>query len=94
MLFKEIIVLYSENHIKAINRFCGQNVDLLTDKMLPLSFKELIEKEKEDVREITFFRNNKHLTLETCTCYVMCDLHLLDSNSVFLQLSATSELKT
>jgi hypothetical protein len=30
MLFKEIITVYSENHMKPINTLCGQNVELLT----------------------------------------------------------------
>jgi hypothetical protein len=29
MLFKEIIAVYSENHMKPINTFCGQNTELL-----------------------------------------------------------------
>lgn len=29
MLFKEIITVYSENKIKPINKFCGQNKKLL-----------------------------------------------------------------
>jgi hypothetical protein len=32
MLFKEIIAVYSENHMKSINTQCGQNAELLIDK--------------------------------------------------------------
>jgi hypothetical protein len=32
MLFKKIIVIYSENHVKPINTFCRQNVEVLTVK--------------------------------------------------------------
>jgi hypothetical protein len=32
MLFKEIIAVYSENHMKLINTLCGQNADLLNVK--------------------------------------------------------------
>jgi hypothetical protein len=31
-LFKEIIAVYSENHIKPTNRLCGQNAELLNVK--------------------------------------------------------------
>jgi hypothetical protein len=29
MLFREIIAIYSENHMKPINTLCGQNVELV-----------------------------------------------------------------
>jgi hypothetical protein len=29
MLFREIIAVYSENHMKSINRLCGQHTELL-----------------------------------------------------------------
>jgi hypothetical protein len=32
MLFEEIIVVYSENHMKPINTLCGQNAELLIVK--------------------------------------------------------------
>jgi hypothetical protein len=32
MLFKEIIPLYSENHMKHINTLCSQNAELLIVK--------------------------------------------------------------
>jgi hypothetical protein len=32
MLFKEIIAVYSENHMKPINTLCGQNAELLIVK--------------------------------------------------------------
>jgi hypothetical protein len=32
MLFKEIIPVYSENHMKPINTLCGQNTELLIVK--------------------------------------------------------------
>jgi hypothetical protein len=32
MLFTEIIAIYSENHTKPINTFCGQNAKLLNVK--------------------------------------------------------------
>jgi hypothetical protein len=32
MLFKEIISVYSENNVKLINTFCGQNAELLNIK--------------------------------------------------------------
>jgi hypothetical protein len=31
-LFKEIIAVYTENHTKHINTFCGQNAELLNGK--------------------------------------------------------------
>jgi hypothetical protein len=33
MLFREIITVYSENHMKHINKFCGQNTELLIVKV-------------------------------------------------------------
>jgi hypothetical protein len=46
MLFKEIIAVYSEYHIKPFNALCGQNSEILNVKvrgtfMLPLCYKEL-----------------------------------------------------
>jgi hypothetical protein len=32
MLFKEIIAVYSEKHMKPINKICGQNAELLIVK--------------------------------------------------------------
>jgi hypothetical protein len=32
MVFKEIIVVYSENHMKLINTLCGQKAELLIVK--------------------------------------------------------------
>jgi hypothetical protein len=32
ILFKEIIAVYSENHMKPINTLCGQNAELLIVK--------------------------------------------------------------
>jgi hypothetical protein len=32
MLFREIIAVYSDNRIKPINTFCGQDAELLIDK--------------------------------------------------------------
>jgi hypothetical protein len=32
MLFREIIAVYSENHMKPINTLCGKNAELLTVK--------------------------------------------------------------
>jgi hypothetical protein len=32
MLFKEVIAVYSENHIKPVNTLCRQNAELLTAK--------------------------------------------------------------
>jgi hypothetical protein len=32
MLFKQMISVYSENHMKPINTLCEQNAELLTDK--------------------------------------------------------------
>jgi hypothetical protein len=32
MLFKEIIAVYSENHMKPINTLCGKNAELLIVK--------------------------------------------------------------
>jgi hypothetical protein len=32
MVFKEIVALYSENHTKPMNTFCGQNAELLIVK--------------------------------------------------------------
>jgi hypothetical protein len=32
MLFKEIIALYSENHMKPVSTLCGQNAELLIVK--------------------------------------------------------------
>ena len=34
MLYKEIIVVFSEIHTKHINRVCGQNVELLNVKLV------------------------------------------------------------
>jgi hypothetical protein len=33
MLYKEIVAVYSEIHIKQINTLCGQNVELMTVKL-------------------------------------------------------------
>jgi hypothetical protein len=33
MLFKKIIAVYSENHMKPINTLCGQNTELLIIKV-------------------------------------------------------------
>jgi uncharacterized membrane protein (DUF373 family) len=33
MLCREIIAVYSENHMKPINTLCGQNADLLNVKV-------------------------------------------------------------
>ena len=33
MLYREIIVVYSQIHTKHINRLCGQNVELLNVKL-------------------------------------------------------------
>jgi hypothetical protein len=32
VLFKEVTIIYSENHRKLINPFCGQNAELLVIK--------------------------------------------------------------
>jgi hypothetical protein len=32
MMFREIIAVYSENHMKLINPICGQNAELLIVK--------------------------------------------------------------
>jgi hypothetical protein len=32
MLFKQIIHIYSENHMKAVNKLCGQNEELMVIK--------------------------------------------------------------
>ena len=34
MLYWEIIAVYSQIHAKHINTLCGQNVELLNDKLL------------------------------------------------------------
>jgi hypothetical protein len=33
MLFREIIIVYSENHTKPMNTLCGQNAELLIIKV-------------------------------------------------------------
>jgi hypothetical protein len=45
MLFKEIIAVYSENHMKPINILCGQNVKLLIIK--EPGFKEISDLQLE-----------------------------------------------
>jgi hypothetical protein len=32
MLFKEIVPVYSENHMKPINKLCGKNAELFAAK--------------------------------------------------------------
>jgi hypothetical protein len=32
VLFKEIVTVYSENHTKTLNIFCGENAELLVIK--------------------------------------------------------------
>ena len=34
MLYREIIAVCSENHTRHINTLCGQNVELLNDKLV------------------------------------------------------------
>jgi hypothetical protein len=43
MLFKEIVVVHSENYTKPINTLCGKNAECVTVKAddTPLGFKEL-----------------------------------------------------
>jgi hypothetical protein len=48
MMFKEIISVYSENHVKPLSRICGQNPELQNFKlsgvcMLLLWFKVLMK---------------------------------------------------
>ena len=34
MLYREIIVVYSQIHIKHVNTLCGQNIELLNVKLV------------------------------------------------------------
>jgi hypothetical protein len=43
MLQKEIIAVYSDNHIKSIKTFCGQNTDIMNSKVPEICSKKLQE---------------------------------------------------